>query len=258
MGDAEVPERCDKDITDDDALACFRAWENAGGPAVEESEVAAAPPVAASAEPEGLGVRRFDRSIDMAWRRTSYSGLIRAADVPLVSSEPEVVALDDETGNIPVAETAAGIGADVVSPMSELPAGATFGSLVHAVLETADPMAADLAAELEARVREHAVWWPVDVSPSDLAEAMVPMHDTPLGPLAKGMTLRQIGLPIDCGSWTSSSRWRVAISIGRGAIRWRTSAACSASIWVRATIRWSAMPTGYGRRVWMTSRCAGI
>ncbi len=194
VDDAVVPERCDKDITDDDALACFRAWENAGGPAVEESEVAAAPPVAASAEPEGLGVRRFDRSIDMAWRRTSYSGLIRAADVPLVSSEPEVVALDDETGNIPVAETAAGIGADVVSPMSELPSGATFGSLVHKVLETADPMASDLAAELEASVREHAVWWPVDVSPTDLAKALVPMHDTPLGPLAEGLTLRQIGL----------------------------------------------------------------
>ena len=130
----------------------------------------------------------------MAWRRTSYSGLIRAADVPLVSSEPEVVALDDETGDIPVTEPGAAVGADVVSPMSELPSGATFGSLVHAVLETADPMASDLAAELEVRVREHAVWWPVDVSPADLAAALVPMHDTSLGPLADGLTLRQIGL----------------------------------------------------------------
>ncbi|MDT5367926.1 MAG: exodeoxyribonuclease beta subunit, partial [Mycobacterium sp.] len=128
------------------------------------------------------------------WRRTSYSGLIRAADVPSVSSEPEVVALDDETGDIPAAVPAAEVGADVVSPMSELPSGAAFGSLVHAVLETADPMASDLAGEIEAKVRDHAVWWPVDVSPGDLAAALVPMHDTPLGPLANGLTLRQIAL----------------------------------------------------------------
>ena len=38
------------------------------------------------------------------------------------------------------------------------------------------------------------MWWPVDVEASELAAAMVPMHDTPLGPLADDMTLRQIGL----------------------------------------------------------------
>ena len=78
--------------------------------------------------------------------------------------------------------------------MADLPKGAKFGTLVHAVLETADPFAADLAAELEAQIREHSVWWPVDAAPEDLAAAMVPLHDTPLGPLAPGMTLRQIGL----------------------------------------------------------------
>ena len=78
--------------------------------------------------------------------------------------------------------------------MADLPMGAKFGTLVHAVLETADPFAADLAAELEKQIREHSVWWPVDVAPEELAAAMVPMHDTPLGPLAPGVTLRQIGL----------------------------------------------------------------
>jgi exodeoxyribonuclease V beta subunit len=47
---------------------------------------------------------------------------------------------------------------------------------------------------LEAQIRDHAVWWPVDVPAAELAAAMVPMHDTPLGPLAHDMTLRQIGL----------------------------------------------------------------
>jgi len=62
------------------------------------------------------------------------------------------------------------------------------------VLETADPFAPDLATELESKIREHSVWWPVDVEASELAAAMVPMHDTPLGLLAEGVTLRRIGL----------------------------------------------------------------
>jgi exodeoxyribonuclease V beta subunit len=109
-----------------------------------------------------------------------------------VSSEPEVVEKDDEVAEVPVVSS--GVGADVASPMADLPAGAKFGTLVHAVLEEADPFAADLAAELETQIREHSVWWPVDVPPGDLAAAMVPMHDTPLGPLADNATLRQIGL----------------------------------------------------------------
>ncbi len=44
------------------------------------------------------------------------------------------------------------------------------------------------------RSAKHSVWWPVDVPAADLAAALVPMHDTPLGPLADNLTLRQIGL----------------------------------------------------------------
>ena len=97
--------------------------------------------------------------------------------------------------------------------MADLPAGAKFGSLVHAVLETADPFAADLAAELEAQIREHSVWWPVDVTAAQLAAALVPMHDTPLGRWRAGSDAapdRACG--IGCASWTSSSRWPAAIS----------------------------------------------
>ena len=112
--------------------------------------------------PSDLDARHFHRAIDTAWRRTSYSGLIRVAETAGVSSEPEVVELDDEVGDI--ALVAATSGPDVPSPMADLPTGAKFGTLVHAVLETADPFAADLAAELEAQIREHSVWWPVDVA----------------------------------------------------------------------------------------------
>ena len=60
--------------------------------------------------------------------------------------------------------------ARVPSPMADLPAGATFGSLVHGVLELADPEAPDLRAELVARTREQLPWWPVGVDAETIAD----------------------------------------------------------------------------------------
>ncbi|MDV3135662.1 exodeoxyribonuclease V subunit beta [Mycobacterium sp. 29Ha] len=179
-------------VTDDQAMARFKEWEAVNGPAIEESIPQPLPSPPSDDTPITLQARHFHRSIDTAWRRTSYSGLIRTSESTPVSSEPEVIELDDEVAEIPLVTAA--VGTDVPSPMADLPSGAKFGTLVHAVLETADPFAPDLAAELETQITEHAVWWPVDVAASDLAAAMLPMHDTPLGPLAAGRTLRQIGL----------------------------------------------------------------
>jgi exodeoxyribonuclease V beta subunit len=137
-------------------------------------------------------VRHFHRAIDTTWRRTSYSALIRGAEPVGVESEPEVSARDDEVEGVVITAPSSGLG--LVSPLAAMPSGAVFGSLVHAVLETADPSAPDLALELEEQVRRHLAWWPVDVAADDLATALVPMHDTPLGPLASGVTLRQIGV----------------------------------------------------------------
>jgi exodeoxyribonuclease V beta subunit len=197
-GESFVPDVCEPaKISDDDALHRFREWEAAGGPVIEDSVIAGplAAPLAAQPVPSNLDSRHFHRGIDIGWRRTSYSGLIRVAETSAttgVTSEPEVTELDDEGGEISLTEAASG--PDVPSPMADLPTGAKFGTLVHAVLETADPLAADLAGELESNIRKHSVWWPVDVAPEVLAAAMVPMHDTSLGPLAGGLTLRQIGL----------------------------------------------------------------
>ena len=179
-------------VTDDEAMARLKEWEAVDGPVIEESVVAPVPSRPTDETSIEFEARHFHRLIDTSWRRTSYSGLIRAVESTPVSSEPEVVELDDEAAEIPLVSSA--VGADVPSPMADLPKGAKFGTLVHAVLETADPFASDLAVELEAQIREHAVWWPVDVSSEELATAMVPMHDTALGPLADGVTLRQIGL----------------------------------------------------------------
>jgi exodeoxyribonuclease V beta subunit len=192
-GEPVVPDRCQPaKISDDDAMARLREWEAAGGPVIEESLVAAAPPVPPKPVPSDLDIRHFHRSIDTGWRRTSYSSLIRIADATGVTSEPEATELDDEVGDIPLTENASG--PDMPSPMADLPSGAKFGSLVHAVLETADPGVADFATELEAEARRHLAWWPVDVSAAELAGALVPMYDTPLGLLAGGLTLRQVRL----------------------------------------------------------------
>ncbi|MGV0741077.1 exodeoxyribonuclease V subunit beta [Mycolicibacterium sp. XJ870] len=186
--DKSVPVR----VSDDEALARLRAWEAVGGPVLEESMIGAFTPVPPPPARDDLATRHFHRAIDTAWRRTSYSGLLRAAENAGVSSEPEVVELTDEPADIPVVAPAQG--ADVPSPMASLPTGAAFGSLVHAVLETADPFAPDLEAELEDHIKAYSARWPAEVEASELAAALIPMHDTPLGPSVPGVTLRQIGL----------------------------------------------------------------
>ena len=82
--------------------------------------------------------------------------------------------------------------------MAGLPVGATFGSLVHGVLEETDPQAADLPTELLGHIAEQRIRWPVDLGEGGeeaLADALVAVHDTPLGPLAGDVTLREIGRP---------------------------------------------------------------
>ena len=130
--------------------------------------------------------------------------------------------------------------------MADLPTGAKFGTLVHAVLETADPFAADLAAELEAQIREHSVWWPVDVAAVGAGGgAWCRCTTLRLGPLADGLTLRQIGL---------RDRMRemdFEFPLAGGDLRatapddptGRRRASCCASI-CRRTTRWRPMPTG--------------
>jgi exodeoxyribonuclease V beta subunit len=194
---------------DDDAAEAFGRWAAAGGLVVEPAEPASSAPARLPLDDAPLSVRRFEREVDTAWRRTSYSALA-AYDAPVeplatVASEPENPPRDDEVLPI-VAEPAAtrpdatgqpfGQGA-VVSPMARLPVGATFGSLVHAVLEHTDPDApaydGDLRAEIHAHVAEQLVWWPVpDLDVDVLTDALLAVCMSPLGALASDRTLREV------------------------------------------------------------------
>jgi exodeoxyribonuclease V beta subunit len=185
---------------DDAAVATLTRWRDAGGPQPELARPAppgAAPPPAPMPH---LEARTFTRTIDADWRRTSYSGLTAAPRPhdPVevgVASEPEETPRDDEPELITVAVAPPD---SPESPMSRLPVGATFGSLVHGVLEHTDPDAVDrggdLAAELRHHLNEQLVRWPVELDAEVLVEALVAVCDTPLGPVTGDLTLRRLPL----------------------------------------------------------------
>jgi exodeoxyribonuclease V beta subunit len=77
--------------------------------------------------------------------------------------------------------------------MATLPKGAAFGTLVHGVLENTDFTAPDLRAELvreceAARSQSH-----TGIPATELADALLPVLLTPLGPLADGLRLADLG-----------------------------------------------------------------
>ncbi|HET6877365.1 MAG TPA: UvrD-helicase domain-containing protein [Jatrophihabitans sp.] len=162
--------------------------------------VCVAPPAPAvswqrQAEPAaGLAAAVLGRGVDTWWRRTSYSALTAAAHeaAPVIGSEPEVDEKDDE----PPVAAPAGPGAElteVPSPMAELPGGAAFGTLVHAVLELLDPAGGRLEVELPAQVRAQlARFGPADLDPDTVATGLLPALRTPLGELAGGRSLADI------------------------------------------------------------------
>jgi exodeoxyribonuclease V beta subunit len=120
----------------------------------------------------------------------------------MVGSEPERAALDDEPAidEPPVLQpaTIGGSAAEVVSPMAGLPGGTSFGSLVHGVLETVDPAAADLEAEVRSCLGEQLGRWGAgpagSLNVSELVTALVAVYESPLGSGAGGRRLRDFAL----------------------------------------------------------------
>ena len=159
-----------------------------------------------SAVAPSLEARRFTRMLDNLWRRTSYSSLTAAAHglVPAagVSSEPEPVKEDDESAAVlstPEFErwvtppAMASAVADLPSPMGHLPSGVDFGTTVHGVLEVFDPTTGDLATSVLAATTDAFTRLPHgDLIAEDLAQALLPSLQTPLGPLADDHTMAEI------------------------------------------------------------------
>jgi exodeoxyribonuclease V beta subunit len=193
-GQSEVPDS--QPVKDDDYVSrVLGLLEELGGPSREVSAPTTDTPPPTPRSSGELAARVFDREVDTEWRRTSYSGLIRVQEQPAgVTSEPEVEPKDDEPADPEPPLSTAEAEPGLVSPMADLPSGAAFGSLVHAVLEVADPEAPDLAAELADRLRDQLPWWPVPAEAEELAAALLPSQQTPLGRLAAGRSLAEIPL----------------------------------------------------------------
>ena len=202
-----VPESVEL-VSDEHATQRLRTLESAGGPVLEIAAIAAAAPVPPSGLPgTDLRVGVLHRSLDPAWGRMSYTSLSAAGQDPLdpagtvsgtgggVDSEPEETERDDEAiGAVAVEAGDEGALLAVPAPMRDLPTGAAFGTLVHAVLETTDPQAPDLAAALQRSSAEQLSRRVTPIAAEALADALLPVLQTPLGPLADGRTLRDIGL----------------------------------------------------------------
>ena len=81
--------------------------------------------------------------------------------------------------------------------MARLPGGTAFGSLVHAVLETVDTTRASLTDEISDRVTEQLSRWApaasATIDAADLTAALSAVYETPLGPAADGLRLRDFG-----------------------------------------------------------------
>ncbi|GEA82583.1 UvrD-helicase domain-containing protein [Cellulomonas uda] len=192
--------------SDDAAGQAFAALAAATGGALVHERVAQARPPARWSPPPAptppLALARLDRTLDTAWRRTSYTGLTAAAydaQHHAPSSEPETTGVQDEPEGAPLASAhAAAAGPEEAalralgSPMADLPAGTAFGTLVHHVLENVDTRAADLVAQVAERCAQADPGRALRVGPDELAERLLPALHTPLGPLADGLTLAQV------------------------------------------------------------------
>lgn len=186
-----------------DVAACTALQTRTRGTALSVGTIPPTPatPPHATRPPEPtsqLDVATFLRHIDTAWRRTSYSALTRSShDQPTVGSEPEPEATtkDDEPDTFSTAAHSTPAThplQQIPSPMAGLPAGASFGTLVHAILEHTDPTTADLSAELRSVARQQVARHGGSAKPDDLADALIPVLSTPLGPLADRLRLRDI------------------------------------------------------------------
>jgi exodeoxyribonuclease V beta subunit len=204
---------------DDDVAAAMTALAGRSGGTVEVGEAARRPvprwQPPGDAAPE-LSVSRFTRTLDENWRRTSYSALTHdaydAAHEQHLASEPDETGTDDERdAEEPVPEVAPD-GA-IPSPMSDLPGGAAFGTLVHDVLEDFDPAALDQrCADAVAR---HLV---PGVTAEALADGLRPVLATPLG--EHGLTPAEIA----AGDRLAELDFELPLAGGDAAVRHATLA----------------------------------
>jgi exodeoxyribonuclease V beta subunit len=147
-----------------------------------------------------LSAVRFDRTLDLRWRRTSYTDITSQAHETWVGSEPEEPLLTDEPAvdeaNPPTPPTGRAEAVPQLSLPSLLggmPVGADVGTFVHRVMEATDFAASDLDAELAARIDEVRHRQAIDIGdPGAVVAGLRAAIETPLGPALDGLALRDV------------------------------------------------------------------
>ena len=166
----------------------------ASGGKIEVPTVSERPPLdayrPAASEGVALDRARFTRRLDYEWRRASFTSLspehplVAAAEVSEQAVRSDEIAVEQDE---PVPAAAA-----VALPMADLPRGARFGTLVHEILEHIRFDDPELQVSLRAEVDEsvHRSGW--DFDPEALVAALEAAIDTPLGPDADAVRLRDL------------------------------------------------------------------
>jgi exodeoxyribonuclease V beta subunit len=179
-----------------------------------------------------ISVASFTRQLDTTWGRASYtrltagaheashtagSGLFSEPATTGVSDEPETPSIHGQAtialpsaaldpARPPESLTPTQFAQTLICPLSDLPGGASFGTLVHTILETIDTSAyaatppgerpaaiAALRQQVLAGCRLAGADRMRGVNAADLADGLVAVLTTPLGPTAPGVTLAEIG-----------------------------------------------------------------
>ena len=142
----------------------------------------------------------FDRRLDTAWRRVSYSGITRDLhEAPAIGSEPEETAAltvdDDRTDpGSPAAAAAAEMAPGAVAlGLGTMPGGAVVGTLVHEVLQHTEFEAVDLDGALADALGRETARRNVDVGdPTAVVSGLRAALESPLGGPLGELRLRDI------------------------------------------------------------------
>lgn len=140
--------------------------------------------------PQPIATARFGRSVDMTWRRTSFSGLTADVEHVVTRDNPETTAKTDEPP--PPSDEEGEVLVPAVLPMAALPGGFAFGNLVHGIFEEVDLTGADRAERLAAASRIHVASSGSTADPEQLAPALVGVSETPLFAEADSVRLADI------------------------------------------------------------------
>ncbi|NLG54695.1 MAG: UvrD-helicase domain-containing protein [Rhodococcus sp.] len=197
-GTSDMPTRV-KVPADEQASRHIEAW------AAPAADLISVEPVStrASSEPAGRytqdssdakepAAATFTRSLDLVWRRTSYSALTSGAHDHVVIADIEEQGITDEPEEVAVTLTESEPATGIASPMNAFPGGTAFGTLVHEILEHVDTSTGDLAAELTRSCTEAVAAHLADIDPEALADALHTVMQTPMQLVPGQFTLASV------------------------------------------------------------------